>query len=53
MMPPALAMLMVVLAPEHMRAFIEDPLGIRMIGAALLLQVTGVMVIRHIVKVEF
>jgi tight adherence protein B len=53
MMPPALAVLMVLLTPEHMSAFIDDPLGVRMIALALGLQVIGVLVIRRIVNVEF
>jgi tight adherence protein B len=53
MMPPALALVMLVLAPEHMSAFVDDPLGIRMIVAALLLQAIGVLAIRRIVNVEF
>jgi tight adherence protein B len=53
MMPPALGVSMVLLAPEHMRAFIDDPLGVRMIVTAVVLQVIGVLVIRRIVNVEF
>lgn len=53
MMPPVLALIMVLIAPEHMRAFVEDPLGVRMIMGALLLQVIGVIAIRRIVNVEF
>jgi Flp pilus assembly protein TadB len=44
---------MVLLAPAHMRAFVEDPLGVRMIMGALVLQVIGVVAIRRIVNVEF
>jgi tight adherence protein B len=53
MMPPALAGIMMLLAPEHLRAFIEDPLGVRMIVAAGVLQLIGVFTIRRIVNVEF
>jgi tight adherence protein B len=53
MMPPVLALIMVLLAPEHMQTFVEDPLGVRMIAGALLLQVIGVLCIRRIVNVEF
>jgi tight adherence protein B len=53
MMPPVLAGIMILLAPQHMRTFIEDPLGVRMIVAALVLQVIGVFTIRRIVNVEF
>jgi tight adherence protein B len=53
MMPPGLAAIMVLVAPEHMKTFVQDPLGIRMIIAALVLQAIGVVAIRRIVQVEF
>jgi tight adherence protein B len=53
LMPPSLAAVMVVLAPQHMRNFIDDPIGVRMIILALVLQVVGTLAIRRIVNVEF
>jgi tight adherence protein B len=53
MMPPALAVIMFAIAPEHMRVFVTDPLGVRMIIAALILQLVGTIAIRKIVNVEF
>jgi tight adherence protein B len=53
LMPPALAGLMLVVAPEHMRIFLTDPIGVRMIILALVLQVIGTLAIRRIVNVEF
>ena len=52
-MPLVLAAAMTMIAPEHMRAFVADPLGVRMIIAALVLQVIGTVAIRRIVNVEF
>jgi tight adherence protein B len=52
-MPPLLAGVMTIVAPEHMRTFVNDPLGVRMIIAALILQVVGTLAIRRIVDVEF
>jgi tight adherence protein B len=52
-MPPILAGVMLVVAPEHMRGFIHDPLGVRMIIVALILQVIGTLAIRRIVSVEY
>jgi tight adherence protein B len=52
-MPPVLAGAMMVVAPDHMRSFVADPLGVRMILAALALQVIGTLAIRRIVNVEF
>jgi Flp pilus assembly protein TadB len=36
-----------------MRGFISDPLGVRMIIAAVILQVIGTLAIRRIVNVEY
>jgi tight adherence protein B len=52
-MPPVLAGVMTIVAPEHMRGFVSDPIGVRMIIAALILQVVGTIAIRRIVNVEF
>jgi tight adherence protein B len=52
-MPPGLAAVMTIVAPDHMRSFITDPLGVRMIIAAVVLQVIGTLAIRRIVDVEF
>jgi tight adherence protein B len=53
MMPPALFFIMMMVAPEHMNTFVTDPIGVRMIAAALILQVIGTVAIRRIVNVEF
>jgi tight adherence protein B len=49
---PAIAALLVVIAPAHISLLITDPLGIRMVLAALVMQVIGVLVIRKIVNIE-
>ena len=49
---PALAAVLIFIAPEHMVVLITDPLGRGMVGAALLLQVIGVFVIRRIIDIE-
>ena len=53
MMPPALFLVMMLIAPEHMNTFVTDPIGVRMILLALTLQVIGTFAIRRIVNVEF
>jgi tight adherence protein B len=53
MMPPALALLLVIIAPAHMRDFVRDPIGVRMIIGAVVLEVIGIMSIRRIINVEF
>src|SRR4051794_30066480 len=45
-LPPALAAAMFVMAPGHMDLLTQDPLGVQMIIGALVLQVTGTIIIR-------
>jgi Flp pilus assembly protein TadB len=42
-----------VMSPDHMRILIEDPLGVQMIVVAIVLQITGTLIIRRIVNVEY
>ncbi len=53
MMPPAMALVLLIIAPAHMRDFVNDPIGVRMILAAVTLQVIGIVAIRRIIRVEF
>jgi tight adherence protein B len=52
-MPPALATAMMVVAPNHMKMLISDPLGIQMIVGALTLQVIGTLIIRKLVDIPY
>jgi tight adherence protein B len=52
-LPPAVAGVLFVLSPDHIRILIDDPLGVYMVVIALTLQVIGVFAIRRIVDVEF
>jgi len=52
-LPPAVAGLLTLIAPEHIRLLVDDPIGIDMIAVALTLQITGVLIIRRIVDVEY
>jgi tight adherence protein B len=49
---PGIAAVLVVIAPAHISLLITDPLGIRMVLAALVMQVAGVMIIRKIINIE-
>jgi tight adherence protein B len=49
---PTLAAALVFIAPQHMSVLITDPLGRAMVAGALLMQVTGVFVIRRIIDIE-
>jgi tight adherence protein B len=52
-MPPALAAVMMVVSPEHMKMLVNDPLGVQMIVGALALQVTGTLIIRKLVDIPY
>jgi tight adherence protein B len=52
-LPPALAAAMFVMAPGHMDLLTQDPLGVQMIIGALVLQVTGTMIIRKLVNIRY
>jgi tight adherence protein B len=52
-MPPVLAGFISVIAPDGMKMMITDPLGLKMIVGAIVLQVIGMFVMRKIVNVEF
>lgn len=52
-MPPSLAAAMMVVAPNHMKMLVSDPIGIQMIVAALVLQVLGTLIIRKLVNIPY
>jgi tight adherence protein B len=52
-MPPALALIYMVVNPGYLRTLIEDPAGVRMIIAAVGLQLLGMVVIRRIVRIDY
>jgi tight adherence protein B len=52
-LPPSLAVMFVILTPEAYKTFYSDPIGVKMIGFALLLQLMGVVLIRRIVNIEY
>ena len=51
-LPLVLTALMFFIAPEHIGLLFTDPLGLRMVGAAALLQVIGFLAMRRIVNIE-
>ncbi len=54
LLPPAVAGVLFMLSPEHIRLLVDDPLGVYMVVAAAVLQVVGVFcAIRKIVDVDF
>jgi tight adherence protein B len=53
MMPVGIALTMVVASPDHILTLVNDPLGVQMGMAALLLWVIGFLIIRRLVQVEY
>jgi tight adherence protein B len=52
-LPPSLAVLLTLLAPDHMSLLWTDPAGVRMVVVAIVLQILGTLVIRKLVDVEY
>ena len=51
--PPCLALAMFVMSPGHLNIMVEDPLGVRMIVAAVVMQIIGTLAIRKLVNIEY
>jgi tight adherence protein B len=51
--PPVLAFVMYLVSPENMRVLWHDPLGTKMIAAAIVLQISGAAIIRKLVQIEY
>ena len=53
LMPPLLATVMTVLSPKSMSVLWTDPVGIKMVVGAVLLQILGTLIIRKLVNIEY
>jgi tight adherence protein B len=53
LLPPALAGILVLTAPSHIRILVDDPFGRQLMAGAIGLQLVGTFAIRRIVNVEF
>ncbi|MGE0362269.1 MAG: type II secretion system F family protein [Vicinamibacterales bacterium] len=51
--PPALAAFLYVIQPQFMRVLVDDPLGFRLVMAAVGLQVIGTYAIARLVRIEY
>jgi tight adherence protein B len=49
---PTIAAILFFIAPEHMLTLVRDPIGVRMVIMAIVLQIVGTLIIRRIVNVE-
>jgi tight adherence protein B len=52
-LPPSLAGAFLITSPNHILTLVRDPLGVRMILLALVLQVIGTLIIRKLVDIEY
>jgi tight adherence protein B len=52
-LPPAVAAVIFIISPGHMRLLVDDPLGLQMTLTGIGLQIVGVLIIRRIVDVEY
>ena len=52
-MPPALAVMMVFINPAQMQLLVTDPMGIRIIIGAVVLQIIGTLLVRKIVDIQY
>ena len=52
-LPPALAAAFMITSPDHIMTLIKDPMGPPMIAGAVFLQITGMLIIRKLVNIEY
>lgn len=52
-LPPTVAIIMVIISPHYYDAMLTEQLGLQMIAAAVALQVTGALIIRKILHIEY
>jgi tight adherence protein B len=52
-LPPALAAYLFMIRPGYISELSNDPLGVRMVLGALVLQVAGMLIIRRLVDIEY
>jgi tight adherence protein B len=52
-LPPVTAFALLIIAPDHMKLLWTDPMGLRLLLAAVILQVIGAFAIRKIVDIEY
>jgi tight adherence protein B len=52
-LPPALALVLCFVSPDHMKTMISDPLGVRMLAIGGTMQVVGTLIIRKLVNIRY
>jgi len=53
LVPPVLAAVLFTIQPDSMRLLVDDPLGIQLVMAAVVLQLIGMYVISRLVRIEY
>jgi tight adherence protein B len=51
--PPGLSCVLFLLNPNHWQTLTGDPIGVNLIIAAIFLQITGTLIIRQMVRIEY
>lgn len=51
--PPVLAVLLLLVNPDHLMVLVRDPIGLQLIAGGVVLQIAGTLLIRRIVNVEY
>jgi tight adherence protein B len=51
--PPALALVLFIINPDHWKTLVGDPLGVKLIVTGIVLQITGGLTIRKLVQLEY
>ena len=52
-LPPLAALGFTFTVPDHMKLLVTEPLGVRMLITGIVLQITGGLVIRKLVNIEY
>ena len=53
LVPPVLAAVLFTLQPNYMRILVDDPIGLRLVMGAVVLQLTGTYIISRLVRIEY
>jgi tight adherence protein B len=52
-LPPVTALAFMVIVPDTIKLLVTDPLGVRMVVVAIFLQVTGGLIVKKLVNIEY
>jgi tight adherence protein B len=52
-LPPALALILCFVSPQHMKTMVTDPLGVKMLVAGGTMQAIGTVIIRKLVNIRY